>query len=515
MADGRTTQNFPGTFNLVSGVRLVEGERGGVVLRLSPLKAVRVNGAAFEILKRCQSGFCLEHAGADRVLAFLDAMCSARVVRWTPSREMAPPFVSIIVPVYNRAEQIGECLESLLRLNYPPDRRQIIVVDDASTDGTADVARSCGEEIKVVVQEKNLGQSAARNAGMNVAEGDIIAFIDSDCIAERNWLFELTPYFQDPRVALVGGFVDSYFSESRLDRYEEARSPLNMGNHMCICNSPDSDFYVPTCNMLVRKNSCLQAGGLDESLHVGEDVDLCWRLRKLGHRLLYVPEGHVSHKHRNRFWPAFKRRFDYGTSEPVLYATHKEVKKRFPCRLSSLLFFGSCCAGLIAEPLFFSLAAIIVAAASILRNKAEMRKKNNIRLGLFEVACATLKNYEATAYHLSMHFVRYYVSLVIPLSIFWPAAAPLWVALALFPATVEYFKLRPRLSWPVFVFYFMAEQIFYQAGVFFMCMKMRNFRCYRLSLASRREQGRGSVPGSLVAAFRFAASHRVFRRQRS
>ncbi|MGC9194174.1 MAG: glycosyltransferase, partial [Syntrophobacteraceae bacterium] len=315
MVEKRTAEKFPGTFKLVPGVRLIEGETGGVILRLSPLKAVRVNGAAFEILKKCESGFSPENVGSwastntpDPTLMFLDAMCSAQVLRWTPSRQTAQPLVSIIVPVYNRAEEVGECLESILALNYPPERREIIVVDDASTDTTTDVVRSYGNEIKLLLQEKNLGQSAARNAGISFAAGDILAFIDSDCIAHRNWLYDLTAYFEDPRIALVGGIVGSYFRESWLDRYEQARSPLNMGNQMFICTSFDSDFYVPTCNMLVRKSASLEAAGFDESLRVGEDVDLCWKLKKLGHRLVYVPEGHVSHKHRNRFWPAFKRR---------------------------------------------------------------------------------------------------------------------------------------------------------------------------------------------------------------
>jgi hypothetical protein len=172
-------------------VRLIAGEAGGVILRVSPLKAVKVNGAAFEILKRCETGFSPESASCGdqgRLLSFLDTMWSAGVVRWTPSGDGAPPFVSIIVPVYNRAGQLGECLESLLQLNYPPDRREIIVVDDASTDNTVAVARSHGDAVKVLVQEKNRGQSAARNAGMAMAAGEIVAFLHSDSKAAPHGL---------------------------------------------------------------------------------------------------------------------------------------------------------------------------------------------------------------------------------------------------------------------------------------------------------------------------------------
>ncbi|MDR3569972.1 MAG: mycofactocin biosynthesis glycosyltransferase MftF [Syntrophobacteraceae bacterium] len=500
MVDKRTTEKFPGTFTLVPAVRLIEGEAGGVILRLSPLKAVKVNGAAFKILKRCEAGFTPEDGtgGYPGQESFLDAMCAAQVVRWTPSGEAAPPFVTIIVPVFNRAGEVGECLKSLLRLNYPPDRREIVVVDDGSTDNTAEVARSCGDEIKVLVQKKNLGQSAARNVGIAAAAGEIVAFIDSDCIADPNWLNDLTPWFEDPRIALVGGFVDSYFRESRLDRYEEARSPLNMGKHVFLCHSTDSDFYVPTCNMLVRKSACLMAGGLDESLRVGEDVDLCWKLKNLGHRLVYVPQGSVRHKHRNRFWPAFKRRFDYGTSEPILYDRHREVTKRFPCRLSALFFLGSCCAGLVARPLFSLFFAMGVAVSAALRNRSAIRKKTGIGLSFFTILGATLKNFEATGYYLGLHFVRYYLLLSFALMMFFPSAAPLWLALVIFPVALEYGKLRPRLSFPVFMLYFAAEQVFYQMGVFSMCCTMRSFRCYRLSFG--KKQKRGSAPGLSAAS---------------
>jgi cellulose synthase/poly-beta-1,6-N-acetylglucosamine synthase-like glycosyltransferase len=286
-----------------------------------------------------------------------------------------------------------------------------------------------------------------------------------------------------------------------------------MGNHVLVCNSRDSDFYVPTCNMLVRKTACAQAGGLEESLRVGEDVDLCWKLRKLGHRLVYVPEGAVRHKHRNRFWPAMKRRYDYGTSEPILYDRHREVKKRFPCRPSALLFLGSCCAGLVARPLFFSLLAIGVAVATAFRNRAAVGKKTDVPLPLFDIMGATLKNFEATGYYLSLHFVRYYLLLAVPLMMVFPAAAPLWAALVLFPVTVEYFKVSPRLCFPVFVLYFAAEQVFYQTGVFAMCCGMRSFRCYRLSFTRRKELDRSVAPGRVSAALRLPSCLSVFRRQ--
>ncbi|SPF50515.1 membrane hypothetical protein [Syntrophobacter sp. SbD1] len=509
------TDTIPtGNFKLAPEVRLIDDEEGGVILQLSPLRAMRVNQTAFEILNRCRTGYSYEDfktCGFDNrtkpTLSFLDSMCAAHILQWAPDPAIAPPFVSIIVPVYNRADEVAQCLESLLRLNYPVSLREIIVVDDASDDSTADVVRAYGNRIKFVANRRNLGQSAARNVGVSIAAGEVLAFIDSDCTADVKWLEQLTPYFQDPRIALVGGYVASHFRKTWLDRYEDAKSPLSMGKHTIICNDSNSDFYVPTCNMLVRKKAYLEAGGLDESLRVGEDVDLCWKLKKQNHRLIYVPEGRVDHKHRNRFPSAFKRRFDYGTSEPVLYAGHREVSKRFPSHPAALLFCLSCCLGLITRPFLFSFFSCLIVIGWAFENRAAIRKKTNVSLAFGDVVRATFKNCYAMAYHLSLHFVRYYFLLVLPLMLIFPPACRLLVAVVLFPLTVEFFSTRPRLPFPVFMFFFLMEQSFYQAGVFSGCLKVRSFRCYHLRFGARRtKKERVSTLGAQSSILRHFSS---------
>ena len=271
------------------------------------------------------------------ILNLLDSLCRWRIIAWQPKAGDFYPLVSIVIPVFNRPLEISECLEALLNLNYPKDRREIIVVDDGSTDSTCEVISRY--PVKLLAQEDNRGQSAARNCGVKNACGEIIGFIDSDCVAETDWLKELVPYFQDQRIGLVGGYVAAYFQQTWLDRYESAASPLNMGNNLIIGDSADLDFYVPTCNLLVRKEAFLQTGGLDEAKRFGEDVDLCWKMRRRGYRQLYVPAGAVRHKHRSRLLSSGKQRFHYGTSEPELYASHPEVKKRLPWQPLGYLFW--------------------------------------------------------------------------------------------------------------------------------------------------------------------------------
>ena len=391
--------------------------------------------------------------------------------------------MSLIIPVYNRAEEIGACLDSCLALDYPAAKLEIIVVDDGSTDATREVVQ--GYPVKLLALERNQGQSAARNRGAAVATGEILAFLDSDCLAEPQWLQELLPYFQDPAVALVGGYVASYYQETALDRYEEVCSPLNMGENPAFGLTPTDDFYVPTCNVLVRKDSYQAVGGLREDLRLGEDVDLCWRLKEQGYKLLYIPRGRVAHKHRNRFGPAFRRRFAYGSSEAHLFGNHPQVRKRFPGRPAALTVCGSVAAGLAtASPgwLLLALAAWLLASW---RQRRQLAAKLELPLPYRTLLLAAAKEYLAYGYYLSYHVIRYYLPLVLLLFFLPPAGYLLGSLLLLLPAGLEYYRRRPRLSWPFFCFYFLAEQLYYQAGVFWGCCQRRCFRPYHLIFGTR------------------------------
>jgi mycofactocin glycosyltransferase len=482
-----------GTCYLKPGTRLIARESDGVVLSDSPLRAFRVNTAALRILERCRAGLpAVEVFGSDIArqsrphLSLFDRLCQVGLMEWKPPEQGFEPFVSIVVPVYNRADQIGACLESLCSLDYPASKREIIVVDDASQDRTAAVVAQW--DVTLIVFESNRGQSAARNVGAAAARGEIIAYIDSDCIADPLWLRELVPYFQDSRHVLVGGYVDSFYRTSRLDRYEEAQSPLNMGQGAVVGSGASSDFYVPTCNMLVRRDVYLQVGGLDETLRVGEDVDLCWRLKEKGCRLLYAPKGRVRHKHRNRFLETFTRRFDYGTSEPVLYAAHTDVSKRFPWQHSCMALFFTCIAGLLTQQALCVPAACLIVLADSLFRQIQYRKQMSVTLPFLTVFRATWEKHFHLLYYLSFHVIRYYLLLLIALAILFNPLIPVVAGLVAFTAVATYFKKGPRLGLPWFVFFFVTEQAFYQAGVFRASLRLRSFRPYRLSFAFRADR---------------------------
>lgn len=492
-----TGQSPTGCFRLKQGIRLIPAPEGGVILQSNPLRALKINSAALDILQRCRTGLQAgpgeNVAGCKTALPFLDAFVQGGLLDWKPAEGQVLPMVSIVIPVYNRPLEIQECLTSVLALDYPADKVEVIVVDDASQDHTAAVVRRFNT--RFIIQPHNQGQSAARNAGVRVARGEIIAFLDSDCIARPGWLRELVPFFQDPRVALVGGQVDVYYRQKRLDRYEEVCSALNMGPEPVMGRGESSVFYVPTCNMLVRKQAYQQVGGLDESLRVGEDVDLCWRLMAAKHHLFYMPRGQVLHKHRNRFWPAFLRRFDYGTSEAVLYARFPKVEKQFPWQPAGMGMILAGMAALAARSWPWLVLMALLLAVEIGCKRHQLQRRMNIRLPVAEIVAAVCKSHFQLADYLAFYMVRYHLLLLMVLSWALPALIWLWAAVIIVPPLVAYLKKRPRLSFPVFSFFYLAEHAFYQCGAFWGCLKQKSFRLYRIAFKYS-----GFRPGSKPSA---------------
>ena len=198
-----------------------------------------------------------------------------------------------------------------------------MVVDDASDDHSPDIVKQF--DVNLISLKINQKAPYCRNLAAGKAKGDILAFVDPDCTADTKWLSHLIEAFHDPRVgAGGGGGIDGFFKTGKLDRYELANSSLIIGTHIKRSSDTNKIFYVPTCNLLVKKDLFITLGGFNPKLLVGEDVDLCWRIQNAGSEVEFRPNGTVFHRHRNKLAPFCQRRFDYGTSEPLLQKLHPD-----------------------------------------------------------------------------------------------------------------------------------------------------------------------------------------------
>ncbi len=213
------------------------------------------------------------------------------------------PKISIVIVTYNDKEKLVDCLLSLKKQTYPAEKREIIVVDDGSTDGSTEAINSSFPEAKVI-KKKNSGPDNSRNYGIREAKGKIIAFIDSDCTALPNWLDNIACRLRENHISIVGGQI-----LHRGSFWTRLIGISDFGEFQSQVEKEVSN--IPTCNMSVKRN-IFEQHNFDPCLRAGGDVVFCHQLKKNGYKLLYDPEIKVIHQPQVDFLAFFKRAYCYG-----------------------------------------------------------------------------------------------------------------------------------------------------------------------------------------------------------
>jgi GT2 family glycosyltransferase len=227
------------------------------------------------------------------------------------------PKVSVVVCAYNAESTLAACLDSLQQLRYPA--YEIVVVDDGSTDRTGQIADTY-EGIYVIHQE-NKGLSAARNVGIAASTGEIVAFTDSDCVVDPDWLHYLVATFLSSGQAAVGG-PNLPPPEDSLVATCVAASP---GGPLHVLLNDEEAEHIPGCNMAFRREVLEEVGGFDPIYRAaGDDVDLCWRLQERGYRIAFSPAAMVWHFRRNTVAAYIGQQRGYGKAEGLLYFRHPQ-----------------------------------------------------------------------------------------------------------------------------------------------------------------------------------------------
>jgi GT2 family glycosyltransferase len=226
------------------------------------------------------------------------------------------PRVSVVVCTYNGGRTLEQCLRSLEALDYPD--YEVIVVDDGSTDDTgAILERFPGVR---AVRQPNRGLSAARNEGLWAATGEVVAYTDSDCFADPDWLTHLVYQLKRSGAAAVGG--PNLTPEDGWLAGCVAAAP---GQPTHVLEADQVAEHVPGCNMAFRRGALLAINGFDPVYRkAGDDVDVCWRLQQAGMWITFAPGAFVWHHRRQSPRAYLRQQGGYGEAEALLRFKHPE-----------------------------------------------------------------------------------------------------------------------------------------------------------------------------------------------
>ncbi|MBV9404395.1 MAG: glycosyltransferase [Acidobacteriaceae bacterium] len=180
---------------------------------------------------------------------------------------MKAPHVSVVLPMFNAERYIDRCLKALVTQSYPRDRYEILLVDNNSTDGSREIARKY-PQVRLLSEPKQ-GAYAARNCGVKNARGEILAFIDPDCVASTDWLVELTAPFGERATGLVHGrriFGNGSSLVSLIAAYETEIAAY------IFSGTAERGFFGYTNNMAVRRDIFEQCGPFLETARGADSV---------------------------------------------------------------------------------------------------------------------------------------------------------------------------------------------------------------------------------------------------
>lgn len=215
------------------------------------------------------------------------------------------PFVSVIIPVLNDAKRLRLCLQALAQQTYPSSCYEVIVVDNGS-DVAENIAGVVAQFAGAIVAEESYPSSfAARNKGITLARGEVIAFTDADCLPAADWLEQgVNKLLAVPNCGMVGGRVDIFC------RDPDQATPVELYESITAFpqqNLVERQHYAATANVLTFKRVIQQVGGFEAHLKSSGDIEWGQRIAAAGYPLAYADEARVAHPARYSWGQLFKR----------------------------------------------------------------------------------------------------------------------------------------------------------------------------------------------------------------
>jgi len=232
-------------------------------------------------------------------------------------------FYSVIVPSYNREDQIKELIESFIKLDFPVDQFELIIADDDSFDNTESLVNRLKKTTEFPVHffsQNKQGPGAARNFGIKKAKGDFFIFIDSDCTVSTKWMQEIDISLEKEEANAFGGpdsFREDFPVLLKAINYSMT-SFITTGGIRGHNKKKLGKFYPRSFNMGLSRDVYNKVGGFGGLRH-GQDIEFSHRILNSGAKVISIPGAVVYHKRRTSVKKFFRQVFNWGVARINLY----------------------------------------------------------------------------------------------------------------------------------------------------------------------------------------------------
>ncbi len=245
------------------------------------------------------------------------------------------PFISIIIPTYNRPRQLKACLHSLTRLDYPRERFEVIVVDDGSPRPLEEVVAPFETQLNLLLKrQNNSGPGIARNTGVAHAQGEFVFFTDDDCAPARDCLQKLAARFAATPSRLIGGHTVNALGRNA---YATASQLIVEYVYDYYTRKGDGLFFTSN-NMAFPRAAFLEVGGFCEKYHLAasEDREICRRWLLDGREIAYDPRVVIFHSHALTLRSFWRQHFTYGRGAHDFHGVDTDIE---PAPVEPLSFY--------------------------------------------------------------------------------------------------------------------------------------------------------------------------------
>lgn len=225
---------------------------------------------------------------------------------------------SIIVPVYNRPQEIKELLESIAFLDFP-DGFEVVIVEDGSPNNAKDIVASFAKKLNIkYFYKENTGAGQSRNFGMSNASGNYFVILDSDCLLPKDYLSVVKERLTHNYTDAYGGPDANHPTFSNIQRaIGYAMTSFLTTGGLRGSKNLKSKFQLRSFNMGISKAAFKKTGGFSP-MNYGEDIDLTFKLWNAGCTTQFIEQAYVYHKRRISWGKFFKQTLNFGAARPVL-----------------------------------------------------------------------------------------------------------------------------------------------------------------------------------------------------